>query len=172
MPLELQTLPSAPAQAGALRLPPVPWRDPHTVSPARLREYIGTLEALCRESPQSADLRTCLGMAYAMNFEPYKSMDALEAAIGVEPENFFAQLKYAELLYRLRALPRAEEETLKALELACNAWELSIARKQLLEIRRLIREGTQKPAWTKPLAAPAIALALMVVLVFVVNLWR
>lgn len=170
MPAELQAF--APAEVTALRLPPVPWRDPHTVSPARLQEYIGTLEDLCRQSPQSADLRTCLGMAYAMNFEAYKSMDALEAACALEPENFFAQLKYSELLYRLRALPSAEEETLKALELACNHWEGSLARKQLLEIRRLIREGTQKPAWTKPLGAPALALGLMMVLVFLVNLWR
>lgn len=160
------------AEAAALRLPPVPWRDPHTVSPARLQEYIGTLETLCRENPHSADLRTCLGMAYAMNYEPYKSMDALEAARTVEPDNFFAQQKYAELFYRLRALPRAEEETLRALDLARNHWELSIARKQLLEIRRLIREGTQKPAWTKPLTAPSLLLGLMMVLVFLVSLWR
>jgi len=42
----------------------------------------------------------------------------------------------------------------------------------LLDIRKLIREGTQKPAWTKPLAAPAAALALMLVLLLLVNLWR
>jgi hypothetical protein len=27
-----------------LRLPPVPWRDPYTVSPAKLAEYIHALE--------------------------------------------------------------------------------------------------------------------------------
>ena len=70
-------------------------------------------------------------MAHAMNYDVYKSMDALEAAVQLEPDNFFAQLKYAELHYRLRALIRAEEETLKASELAGNAWELSLARKQL-----------------------------------------
>ncbi|MGA2327019.1 MAG: hypothetical protein ABSH05_12115 [Bryobacteraceae bacterium] len=170
MPAELQSL--APAEVAALRLPPVPWRDPHSVSPARLREYIATLEALCEQNPRSADLRTCLGMAYAMNFQPYQSMDSLEAARDIEPENFFAQLKYAELLYRLRALPRAERETLQALEVARTHWEVSIARRQLLDIRKLIREGTQKPAWTKPLAAPAAALALMLVLLLLVNLWR
>ena len=47
-------------------------------------------------------------MAYAMNYEVYKSMDALEAAVALEPDHFFAQLKYAELYYRLRALIRAE----------------------------------------------------------------
>src|SRR5713101_3909871 len=155
------------------RLPPVPWRDTHTVSPTELAKYIRTLETLCEENPQSVDLRTCLGMAYAMNYDVYKSMDALEAAVQLDQTHFFAQLKYSELLYRLRALPRSEEETLKALELAGNGWELSLARKQLQDIRQKMREGTQKPAWTKPLTAPAIALlALMAILSMAAVIWR
>ena len=66
--------------------------------------YIQQLEAACLANPQSADLRTCLGMAYAVNYDVYKSMDALEDARAVDPDNFWAQLKYAELHYRLRAL--------------------------------------------------------------------
>ena len=72
-------------------------------------------------------------------------------------------MKLSELFYRLRALVRAERETLKAMELAGNSWELSLARKQLQEIRRLSREGTQKPEWTKSLTTPAIFLAVMTV---------
>jgi len=154
------------------RLPALPWRDPHTVSPAKLAEYIQTLERLCLESPDSADLRTCLGMVYAMNYEVYKSMDALEAAVACDPQHFYAQLKYAELLYRLRALPRAEEETLRALDLAADPWEHSLARKQLQEIRRLLREGTQKPAWTKPLVVPAMLLVAFFVVLSLIQVWR
>src|SRR3954452_18019916 len=110
-------------QTTALRLPPVPWRDPHTVSPAQLKSFIQSLESACELEPRSADLRTCLGMAYAMNYEVYKSMDALELAAQLEPDHFFAQYKYAELHYRLRALIKAEEETLKSIELAGNAFE-------------------------------------------------
>jgi hypothetical protein len=157
-------------QTSPVRLPPVPWRDPHTVSPARLADYIRTLEKACAENPGCADLRTCLGMAYAMNYEVYKSMDALEAAVHLQPDHFFAQLKYAELNYRLRALIRAEQESLKAVELAADPFELSLARKQLQEIRRLMREGTQKPEWTKSLAAPAwCLLALVLVLCLAVS---
>src|SRR5947199_436081 len=130
-------------QETGLRLPPVPWRDPHTVSPTDLARYIQQLELACEQSPRSADLRTCLGMAHAMNYDVYKSMDALEAAVNLEPENFWAQLKFAELHYRLRALIVAERETLKALDLARNPWEMSLARKMLLEIRSLMRAGTQ-----------------------------
>jgi hypothetical protein len=155
-----------------LTLPPVPWRDPHTVSPAQLDQHVAALEAACEVNPRSADLRTCLGMAYAMRFEPYKSMDTLKAATHLDPEHFFARFKYAELMYRLRAIDLAESETLHALELARNGWELSLARKQLAEIRRLRREGTQKPAWTKPLIAPALCLMLMFILLSLAAVWH
>ena len=156
-----------------VRILSVPWRDPHTVSPTELHEYIATLETACVDNPKSADLRTCLGMAYAMNYEAYKSMDTLEAAVRLDKKHFFAQLKYSELYYRLRALPRAEQETLKAVNLAGNGWELSLARKQLQEIRRLIREGTQKPEWNKSLKSPAMfLLALMVILSLMLKVWK
>ena len=155
-----------------LRLPPVPWRDPHSVDPVQLAGHIATLEQQCLEHPNNADLRTCLGMAHAMNFDVYKSMDALEEARRMEPENFWAQQKFAELYYRLRALDRAEEETKRALDLAGSAWEMSVARKQLQEIRRLRREGTQKPAWTKPLASPAVLVLVLMVASGVMMLWR
>jgi len=80
-----------------------------------------------------------------MNYDVYRSMDALEAARRIEPVNFLAQFKYAELYYRIRALDRAEAETTRALELAGTSWELSIARRQLSEIRRLRREGRRSP---------------------------
>src|SRR6266852_2037596 len=147
-----------------VRVLPVPWRDPQTVSRQELAAYIGSLEKACLENPRSADLRTCLGMAYAMNYDVYKSMDALEAAVNLDETHFFAQMKLAELLYRLRALPKAEEETLKAVNLAGNGWELSMAKKQLQEIRRLIREGTQKPEWNKPLRTPTLVLLGMTVI--------
>jgi tetratricopeptide (TPR) repeat protein len=150
----------------------VPWRDPHTVSPEELAGHIQLLEKACLEQPESADLRTCLGMAYAMNFEVYKSMDALEAATGIAPDHFWAQLKYAELHYRLRALSRAEEETSKALELARNPWEMSLARKQLQEIRKLSRESVRNVAWTKPLTRPALVLGAMFILLFAAMVWK
>jgi hypothetical protein len=146
------------------RLPPVPWRDPHTVSPAKLAEYITALEKMCEENPHSADLRTCLGMAHAMNYDVYKSMDALDCAVSLEPGNFWAQVKHAELYYRLRALARAEEETLRALDLAGNTFELGVARRQLQTIRELKRAGTQKPEWRRSLKAPAWMFAAMFVI--------
>jgi tetratricopeptide (TPR) repeat protein len=160
-------------ESAPIRVLPLPWRDPHTVSKAQLAQYIGALEQACEYNPQSADLRTCLGIAYAMNYQAYKSMDALEAAVALDRTHFFAQLKYSELWYRLRGLQKAEEETLKALELARNGWELSLARNQLQTIRKLMREGTQKPEWSKPLKTPSLALlALTVVLCVIAAVWK
>ena len=153
-------------------MPLVPWRDPHSVPPAELAVHIQRLEQACLENPQSADLRTLLGMAYAVNYDVHKSMDALEEATMLDPSHFWGQLKYAELHFRLRALLRAEAETLKAVELARNPWELSLARKQLQEIRRLNQSSTRNVSMDKPLAAPAMALSLMMLLLFAVMMLR
>jgi hypothetical protein len=154
-----------------VRLLPVPWRDPHSVPPAQLKRYIEDLEIRCEQNPRSADLRTCLGMAYAMNFDVYKSMDALDLATQLEPSHFYSRLKWAELHYRLRALVVAEEEAAKALDLATNHFELSLARKLLQEIRALHRNGTQRPEWSRPLKVPVICLAAMLALTVMVY-WK
>lgn len=146
-------------------LPALPWRDPHSVPPEKLSACIAELTRACAQNPHNVDVQTVLGMAHAMNHDVYRSMDALCAARRIDPENFLAQFKYAELYYRLRALDKAERETTKALDLAGTHWQLALARRQLGEIRRLRREGTQKPEWTKPLRLPAVgfAVALMAV---------
>src|ERR1051325_7882326 len=74
-------------------LPSLPWRDPHSVPQEELTAYIARLEQACLDDPRSADLRTCLSMAQAMNYDVYKSMDALEEARAIDPDNFWAQMK-------------------------------------------------------------------------------
>ena len=160
-------IPQAPSS-----LPPVPWRDPHSVSPTDLAAYIQQLEQLCLEHPASADVRTCLGIAHAVNYDVYKSMDALEEARALEPENFWAQLKYGELHYRLRALNRAEEETRRAADLAQNPVQLAIARKQMKDIRELKHTCVRNVEWTKPLTVPALVFSLMLVAMFAMMMWR
>ena len=151
---------------------PIPWRDLHAVSPGELSSYISALEQACLDHPASADLRTVLGIAHAVNYDVNKSMDALEAATLLDPANFWAQLKYAELLYRLRVLVRAEAETAKALNLAANGWQLALARHQLQEIRKLARDSTRNVEWNKPLAGPVLVLSLMMLAVFAIMLWK
>jgi cytochrome c-type biogenesis protein CcmH/NrfG len=145
--------------------PAFPWRDPHSVPPEQLAEFIASLTEACANNPADADLHTCLGIAHAMNYDVYRSTDALEEARRIAPENFFAQFKYSELFFRLRAMDRAENETIAALNLAANNWELAIARRQLSEIRRLKRQGLLRPLWIKSLKAPAIGFLLLLLVV-------
>lgn len=155
------------------RLPSLPWRDPHSVPPEKLVELIATLKRACAENPQNAALRTCLGMAHAMNYDVYSSMAALESAIQIAPQDFFARLKYGELFFRVRALNRAEQETLRALELAASPLELSLARKQLAQIRQLAHKGHSRPLWTKSLRLPATGLAVLLLAISCIYLlWK
>jgi tetratricopeptide (TPR) repeat protein len=155
------------------RLPALPWRDPHSVLPEKLAEFIASLTEACALNPENADMRTCLGIAHAMNYDVFQSMDALEEARRIQPDNFFAQLKYAELLFRLRVIDRAEEETSAALALAGNNWEISLARGQLSEIRQAKRKGLARPCLTKSLRAHALALLLLLLGVsWMYILWK
>jgi hypothetical protein len=47
-----------------------------------------------------------------------------------------------------------------------------LARRQLQEIRRLMREGTQKPAWTRPLLRPAAWIVLLAAAASLAVVWR
>ena len=150
----------------------VPWRDPHVVPPTELSSYIGALEQACLDNSQSADLRTVLGMAHAVNHDVPRSMEALEVAVSLDPDNFWASFKYAELHSRLRALNRAEELTITALNLATNGWQLSLARKQLQEVRALKRNSIRNLSWKMPVAGPIVALSATLLAVAVAFMWR
>jgi hypothetical protein len=110
-------------------------------------------------------------MAHAVNHDVPQSMDALEAAIALDPDNFWAHYKHAELHYRLRALTRAEALTLTALNLATNGWQLSLARKQLQEIRTLSRASARNLSWRMPLAVPALVLTTIAIVVTFAFWW-
>ena len=150
---------------------PVPWRDPYSVPAEELTLYIASLEQACLDHPASADLRTALGIAHAVNHDVYRSMDALEAAVLLEPESFWANFKYAELHYRLRILTRAEELTTTALNLATSGWQLSLARKQLKEIRGLSRNSVRNLSWKMPILGPVLAMGTTLLVVAAAFMW-
>ena len=92
--------------------------------------------------------------------------------VALAPASFWPQLKYAELHYRLRVLNKAEEHTLQALNLASNGWQLSVARKQLQEIRTLKHTCVRNVEWTKPLTTPALVLSAMLLVIFAAMMWK
>jgi cytochrome c-type biogenesis protein CcmH/NrfG len=149
-------------------VPAVPWRDPYTASRVELSAYIADLERQCFETPRFPEAWTCLGIARAVNYDVVDALDALSTATEVDPSYFWARLKYGELHYRLRALDLAEQETLKAVDLAENPWQLSIARKQLKEIRALNPRRVRRDAPASPLGRALFFVGLLVVSIAVV----
>src|SRR5258708_19715563 len=85
-------------------VPALPWRDLHTVSRTDLAAYIRELERLCLERPASPALWTRLGMAYAVNYDVMKSMEALETAAGIHPSPFSSPLTSQDLPHPFHAL--------------------------------------------------------------------
>ena len=105
--------------------------------------------------------------AVVPNPSPQLGLDGCRAL-----ESFWASLKYAELHYRLRALNRAEDLTIMALNLATNGWQLSLARKQLQEVRTLKRNSIRNLSWKMPIAGPVLALSATLLAVAIAFMWR
>ena len=171
------TLAMATRPAGVLRaespFAALAHRDLTLASPAELAATIVDLELACLEHPASAALWTCLGMAYAVNYDVTKSLDALETATRVEPDHFWAQLKYGELQYRLRVLMHAEATTIKAETLADNPRQLTLARQQLKAIRKLTGGKSLQPDLVTPKrVVPALLFSAVIVVCLVASIWR
>lgn len=139
------------------RLPPAAGREQQSlVSPQKLSDYIQILERACAEDPTSADLRTCLGMAHAINADVDRSLEELRVARRLDPHHFFAQFKFAETLGQKQAYCEAEKETRMALELARTPWEVAMAKRHLDEMRR-------RQMWLSSSFRPALAFAALFV---------
>ena len=142
-------------------------------SPTELAATIAELELACLENPKSAALWTCLGIACAVKYDVARSIDALETAIEVEPNHFWAHLKHGELQYRLRVLMHAEATTLKAETLAENPWQLALARRQLKEIRKLTGGKSLQPDLVKRARlVPALLFSAAIFVVGLASIWR
>jgi hypothetical protein len=169
----LTVRPVATALQGESPFAALPYRDLSLASPAELAQTIAELELACLEHPKSASLWTCLGMAYAVNYDVTKSIDALETATSVEPNHFWAQLKHGELQYRLRVLMHAEATTLKAETLAENPWQLALARKQLKEIRKLTGGKSLQPDLVeRKRLLPTLLFSAGVLITGLASIWR
>lgn len=166
---ELAPLPNL-SPAAVLRLPlPIPWRDPQSVPKDLLRQHITHLEQRCDAQPESADLLTCLAMAYAMDLRVEDAQRTLEKAKQAAPAHFWAQFKIAELQYRARALAVAEREMLRALDLASSESEYSLTRGYLKEIRTAMRDNAKKPLWSGDLRGPALVAAVLFTVVLLAG---
>jgi hypothetical protein len=120
------------------------FRDPRMLESEERVSLIAQLRNAVTLAPQVVELRVLLGMALCVDLQAQEAMEELRHAINQEPDNFIAQLKFGELLMRLRICDQAAEHTQQAARLATNAFQSELARKQAATIRTMTREGIER----------------------------
>lgn len=120
------------------------FRDPRILEPSERTELIAALREAVALAPQVAEVKVLLGMALSVDLQVQDALETLRAASSQAPDSFIAQLKFGEILMRLRICRQAEEVTCKAAKLACNTAQSELARRQAAIIRAMLREGVER----------------------------
>jgi hypothetical protein len=120
------------------------FRDPRVLEVHERLDLVAQLRSAVELAPQVVELRVMLGMALCVNLEAQEAMEELREAVNMAPDNFIAQLKYGELMMRLRICNKAAEHTQEAARLAINPMQSDLARKQAATIRTMMREGIER----------------------------
>ena len=131
-------------------------------------EYLGhgnaELAAACFEqvvthSPDYADAHVGLGIAYALLLQIYPSIDHLERATQLEPDNFSAHFKLGQLYFKLRIPQKGYAESEQALACAVSLQERQLVAQLLKEEKAREKNGVPRPWWHKPFAGSVILLS-------------
>jgi hypothetical protein len=120
------------------------FRDPRVLESHERLDLVAQLQSAVELAPQVVELRVMLGMALCVNLEVQEAMDQLQHAVEMAPDSFIAQLKFGELMMRLRICDKAAEHTHEAARLATNTIQSELARKQAAAIRTMTREGIER----------------------------
>src|SRR6266702_1025394 len=124
------------------------FRDPYVLEKAELTELLGELTYLVAARPDLPELRVLLGMTLCVDNNPQAALEVLRASVEMAPDNFLAQLKFGELLMRLRICDQAAEHTHQAALLAANPVQSELARRQAATIRTMRREGVERGGYS------------------------
>ena len=128
------------------------FRDPYLLDKQERIEIVTQLRELVALNPEVSELRVLLGMALCVNFEAQTALEELRESVRLAPDSFVAHLKLGELLMRLRICDQAAEETHLAAELAENALQSELARRQATTIRKMVQEGIERGGYGKLLS--------------------
>jgi tetratricopeptide (TPR) repeat protein len=120
------------------------FRDPRVLESGERAGLVAQLRNAIDRHPKVPELRVLLGMALCVDLQAQQAMEELRVAVEQAPDSFIARLKYGELLMRLRICQQAAEETHKAAQLASNAAQSELARRQAATIRTMLREGVER----------------------------
>lgn len=120
------------------------FRNPRALEPQERSDLIARLRVSVELAPQVPEIRVLLGMALCVNLQAQEALEELRESVRIAPDNFVAQLKFGELLMRLRICDQAAEHTQCATQLAANDVQAELARKQAATIRTMLREGIER----------------------------
>ena len=125
------------------------FRDPYVLEPQERAALISQLRDAVSAEPAVSSLRVLLGMALCVDLDVQNGLEELRQAARLAPESFIARLKLGELLMRLRICSEAAEHTHAAAQLADNAWQAELARRQATAIRIMQRDGVERGGYYK-----------------------
>jgi|SRR5215472_12419726 len=128
------------------------FRDPRVLEPSERGDLIAQLRSALEIEPHVPELRVLLGMALCVDLQPQEALEQLRDATLQAPDCFIARLKFGELLMRLRICDQAAVETQRAAQLASNAYQSELARKQAATIRTMLREGIERGGYSNILS--------------------
>jgi tetratricopeptide (TPR) repeat protein len=133
------------------------FRDPRVLEPEDRAALVTQLRSAVELEPHVPEIRVLLGMALSVDLKVQDALEELRESARQAPDCFIAQLKFGELLMRLRICDQAAEHTQKAAELAGNDMQAELARRQAATIRTMRREGIERggfnslvPRWMVP----------------------
>jgi Tfp pilus assembly protein PilF len=112
-------------------------------------EAVGLLRQSVELDGESFHGQLALGIALTRALEIPAAERALETAINLEPRNFYAHLRMAELFQRVGVPTRAEDELRLALDLAHGAEQKKIARDLLRAEERRDPRRAWRPDFSK-----------------------
>ena len=117
------------------------------------------LNAALEHAPDLPDAHVALGVAYAMTSRIYPAIDHLTRATELEPENFHAPFKLAQLYFKLRVPAKGYEAARRALDCAGTLDERRLIAQLLRQERERERDGIARPWFHKTFSRSALWLA-------------
>jgi tetratricopeptide (TPR) repeat protein len=114
------------------------------------------LKGALEHAPNLPDVHVALGVAYAMTSRIYPAIDHLTHASELEPDNFHAQFKLAQLYFLLRVPAKGYETARRALACAGTLDERRLIAQLLRQERQRERDGIARPWFYKAFRRPVL----------------
>lgn len=122
----------------------------------RAQEAIVSLEQALQIAPHVAEAHVALGIAFALESRIYPSLDHLEAAVELGPDNFYAHFKLGQLYFKLRVPQKGYAEMAAALGCARTVEQRKLVAQLLREESQREKNAVWRPWWHKPFTRGAL----------------